>query len=251
MTSTAIAGIVLACVFGGALLGMSARAVLPEHHLSADTKDVVKLAIALIATVSALVLSLLISTAKGAYDTRGSELVQMSVNIVLLDRALAHYGPETKDARSLLRQSVTTAIERFWPADDRQPPGFDKAATPVEDLYDKIQELSPQTDAQRSLQTLALKATMDLGQLRFLIIEQAGHSVPTGFLVVLIFWLTVIFASFGLFAPANGTVYFVFLVCAISVAGAIFMILELDRSFEGVIQISSAPLRQALSRLGQ
>src|SRR6266436_1096282 len=108
----AVAGIVFACVFGGALLGMFLRGALPEHHLSGDTKDVVKVAIALIATMGALVLSLLISTAKSAYDTRSSEVVQMSSDILLLDRMLARYGPEAKDARSLLRRSVTAGIER-------------------------------------------------------------------------------------------------------------------------------------------
>jgi hypothetical protein len=247
----AIGVIVFACVLSGAFFGMFIRAALPEHHLSADTKDVVKIAIALIATMAALVVSLLISSAKTAYDTRGSELVQMSVDIVLLDRVLAHYGPETADARSLLRQSVTAAIDRFWPTDGRQPAGFDQAASPAETLYDKIQELSPRTDSQRSLQAQALQAAMELGRIRFLLIEQSGHSIPMAFLVILIFWLTIIFASFGLFAPANATVRSVFVVCSLSISGAIFLILELDRSFEGLIQISSVPLRQALAQLGK
>jgi hypothetical protein len=251
VSSIAIAGVVFACIFGGALLGMSLHAALPEHHLSADTKDVVKVAIALVATMGALVLSLLISTAKSAYDTRGNELVQMSADIVMLDRTLAHYGPETKDTRALLRRSLTAAIERFWPANGVQPAGFEPTVSPIESLYDKIEELSPQTEAQRSLQAQALKVTTDLGHTRFLLFEQAGSSIPVPFLVVLVFWLAIIFASFGLFAPRNATVTGVFLVSALSVSGAIFLILELDRSFEGMIQVSSAPLRQALGRLGQ
>lgn len=246
----AIAGIVFASVFAGALLGMFLRAVLPEHHLSGDTKDVVKVAIALIATMGALVLGLLISSAKSAYDTRNSELVQMSADIVLLDRVLARYGPETKDARSLLRRSLAAGIELHWPTNGARPAGF-PTASPLEALYDKIEELSPQTDSQRSLQAQALKMTMDLGHTRFLLLEQAGSSIPLAFLVLLAFWLTVIFASFGLFAPPNATVAAVFLVCALSVSSAIFLILELDRSFEGTIQVSSAPLRQALARLGE
>src|SRR5579863_6571692 len=98
MSEMAIAWVVFGCVFGGALLGMFLRRSLPESHFSGETKDVVKVAIALIATMAALVLGLLISSAKSAYDTRNGALMQMSVDILMLDRGLAHYGPETKDA---------------------------------------------------------------------------------------------------------------------------------------------------------
>src|SRR5208282_2243597 len=247
----AIAGIVFACVFGGALLGMLLRSALPEEHLNAETKDVVKVAIALIATMTALVLSLLVSSAKSAYDTRNNELAHMSADIVQLDRALAHYGPETKDVRFMLRNTVAGALERYWPANSVRTASLVPTASPFETIYDKIQELSPQTDYQRSLQSQALKATTDLGHTRLLLFEGIGSSIPVPFLVVMVFWLTVIFASFGLFAPANAIVTTVFVVCALSVSGALFLILELDRSYEGMIQVSSAPLRQALAQMGQ
>jgi hypothetical protein len=230
---------------------MRLRTVLPEPHLNTDTKDVVKLAIALVATMTALVVSLLISSAKTAYDTRSNELLQTSVDIVTIDRLLVHFGPEAKDARVLLRDSVQAAIERVWPSDGARPTEIDPRESPAEALYDKIAELVPQTDAQRALRTQALTMAMDLGRLRMLLLVQEHGSIPTAFLVVLIFWLTVIFGSFGLYAPANATVTTVFLICSLSISGAIFLILELDRSFEGPMQISSAPLRQALAHLGQ
>jgi hypothetical protein len=251
MSSMAIAWIVFACVFAGALLGMCLRSVLPEKHLSGDTKDVVKVAIALIATMAALVLGLLISTAKNAYDTRSNSLVQMSANLVMLDRALAHYGPETNDTRSLLRNSMTAAVERFWPTSGARPTDFKSAASPFEAIYDQIERLSPQNDYQRSLKAEALTMTTDLEHTRLLLFEGLGSSIPVPFLVVIVFWLTIIFASFGLFAPANAIVTSVFVVCALSVSGALFLILELDRSYTGMIQVSAAPLRQALARLGQ
>src|SRR5271167_583287 len=114
MSPTAIACIVLACVFGGALLGMALHRILPEHHLTADSKDVIKLGIALTATMSALVLALLISSAKGSYDTQRNEITQLSASVILLDRVLAHYGPEAKEARVLLRRTATGMIERIW-----------------------------------------------------------------------------------------------------------------------------------------
>jgi hypothetical protein len=177
-SSIAIACIAFACVFGGALLGALLRTVLPEEHLSTDTKDVVKLGIALIATMAALVFSLLILSAKGTYDTRGNQLLQVSADIMLLDRVLARYGPETKDARAMLQRSVAAAIERFWPANRDQPETIDPRASPVEALYDKVQELSPQTEVQRSLQSQASTIALDLGRMRVLLFERLGSSIP-------------------------------------------------------------------------
>ena len=142
VSAIAIGGIVFVCVFGGALLGVFLHSTLPEHHLSTDTKDVVKLAIALVATMSALLLSLLVATAKSAYDTRSNQLTQMSADIVVLDRLLVHYGPETKEARALLRSSVATGLERFRPADHGGPASLEPTGA-FEIIYDKIEELSP------------------------------------------------------------------------------------------------------------
>jgi hypothetical protein len=202
----------------------------------------VKLGIALIATMAALVLSLLIASAKSTYDTRRNQLLQVSADIMLLDRVLAHYGAETKDARAMLQRSVANSIEQFWPADGDRPATLDRRASSVEALYDNIQRLSPQSEVQRSLQNQASTIALDLGRTRVLLFEQLGSSIPVPFLVVLVFWLCIIFASFGLFAPRNATVIATFFVCALSVSGAIFLILELDRSFEGLLQVSGAPL---------
>jgi hypothetical protein len=250
MSSAAIGGIVFACVFAGALLGMFLHTALPKHHMSADTKDVVKVAIAVIATISALVVSLLISSAKSSYDSRCKALLQASADIVLTDHMLAHYGPESREARALLRQLVTTAIERGWPNNGARPAGIDPNASPAEALYDKIAELVPQTDSQRTLQVQALNKAIELGRMRLLLFAQLGSSIPLAFVAVLVFWLTLIFISFGLFAPRNATVTAIFFACSLSISGAVFLILELDRSPEGIIQIPSAPLRLALSLLG-
>jgi hypothetical protein len=243
--------IVLACVFGAAMIGMALRTILPEHHMSADSKDVIKLAVGLTATMSALVLALLIASAKGSYDAQKNELIQMSANAVLLDRVLAHYGTDTKDAREVLRASVDRIIEQIWPSEGNRASQSGANTASGEILLDKIQELSPQNEGQRSLQAQAQKMAIDLGQTRWLLIEQRGSSIPMPFLVLLIFWVTIIFLSFGLFAPRNATVIGALLLCALSVSGAIFMILELDRPFEGLIQISSAPLHNAAANIGK
>jgi hypothetical protein len=247
----AIGWIVFALVFGSALLAMFVHRLLPEEHLSSDSKDVVKLGIALVATMSALLLSLLVASAKSAFDTRSNQLTQASADIVLLDRALARYGHETKEARALLQRSVIVTIERFWSAEGIKSIMNDPGASPVEALYDKIETLTPQNDAQRSMQSQALTLAADMARTRLLLFEHLGASIPVPFLVVLVFWLCIIFASFGLFAPRNATVITVLCVCALSVAGAIFLILELDRSFEGLLQVSGAPLRATLAQLGR
>ena len=246
MSAIGIGLIVLVCVFGGSILGMVLHTILPEQHLSADSKDVIKLGMGLIATMSALVLALLTNSAKGSFDTQRNELTQMSANIILLDRVLAHYGPETKDARDLLKGTVNNMINRMWPQEGSGPQLQPVAA---EAFYDKIQALSPQNDVQRQLQAQAVKISVDIGQSRWLLFEQGGRSIPMPFLVLLIFWVTVIFLSFGLFAPRNATVIVTLFLCALSLSGAIFLILELDHPFGGLVSISSAPLRSALSQI--
>ena len=81
--------------------------------------------------------------------------------------------------------------------------------------------------------------------------EQSRSSIPMPFLVVLVSWLAVIFAILGLLAPRNGTVYVVILVCALSVSTAVYLILEMDQPFEGILQISSAPLQSALTEIAR
>jgi Protein of unknown function (DUF4239) len=251
MTSTIIAAIVFACLFGAGLLGVRVRAILPENHLSPDTKDAVKVGMGLVATMAALVLGLLVASTKGAYDAQKAEVTQMAAKIVFLDRVLANYGSETAETRDLLRRSVGSAINRMWPDGKiSQPAQLDPSATSGEAFFNSIQQLSPQNDAQRSLKSQAVQVTTDVGQMRWLLFEQTESSISLPMLIVLIAWLAIIFMSVGLFAPPNATVIVALMLSALSVAGAIFLILELDMPFDGVIQISSAPMRNALNHLG-
>jgi len=246
----AVSLIVFTCVFGGALLGMLLRSALPEHHLSSDSKDIVKLGMGLVGTMAALVLSLLVASAKGSYDVQGSELTQLSANVVLLDRVLAHYGPETKEARDLLRGVVARLLDRLWSKDGASSAPSDPSSA-GEAFFEKIQGLSPKDERQRSLQTQASNIAIVLGQMRWSMYEQGTTSVSVPLLVVLVLWLTLILGSFGLFAPANATVITSLCLSALSVSGAIFLILEMYSPYSGVIQVSSAPVRAALAHLGQ
>ena len=253
MSSFTVALFAFACIFGGALSGLLLRAFLPQHHLSEDSRDVVKLGAGLVATLAALVLGLLISTALGSLNTMGSELTESSAKVIELDRVLASYGPETKEARDLLRGSVVTAIGLVWPEEKASPIRIDsvEVASGVERIQGKLRELSPRNDSQRLLQPQALQIASELAQSRWLLIEQTQSSLPTAFLIVLVFWLTMLFVCFGMLAPRNGTVLAVLFVSAISVSGAIFLILEMNTPLTGIIKVSSAPLRKALEHLGK
>src|SRR4051812_13132966 len=159
MSALAISCIVFACIFGGALVAMFVQRILPEHHLSPESRDTVKLGMGLVATLAALVLGLLIATAKGTYDTQSGAVTDLSTNVLLLDRTLALYGSDTKEARDLLRGGVESTLDRLWPEGGTQPasltPGEARAA--AEATYQKIANLAPQNDSQRALKARALE----------------------------------------------------------------------------------------------
>lgn len=252
MSALAIALIVFTCVFGSAMLGLKLHSVLPEHHRGADSKDVVKLGTGLLATMAAVVLGLLITSAKESFDKTQEELLQSAAKIVMLDRVLAQYGPETKEIRDLIRRNTAATIETLFSEDAAARTEYDTPETMarMEDVRAKISALSPQNHDQRSLHLRALDINSEVALGRWVLITQ-NTSISTPFLVVLVLWLTVIFASFGLFAPRNETVIATLFVCALSVSGAIFIVTEMSSPLSGLIQISGAPLRSALAQLGQ
>ncbi len=246
MSSFAISSIVFACAFGGALLGMFLKAILPPHHLSDESKDIVKLGMGLVGTMAALVLGLLVASAKGSYDTQSTALTHLSANVALLDRVLAHYGPETKEVRAILRVAVLRMLNQVWSKDGAQSAAVLEPSTRSEILVDQIQELAPKNERQRSLQSRVMSMLVDLGQTRYFMYTQGTTAVSVPMLIVLVLWLTAIFISFGLFAPFNATV-----ISSLAVSGAIFLILEMYAPYGGLIQISDAPLSAALAHLGQ
>ena len=244
--------IIFGVVFAGALLGVFLHQGLPEHHLADNSKGIVQLVMGLIATMSALVLGLLIASAKSAYDTQSRELVQLSAQIIQCDRILSLYGPEALEARQRFRTAVERGIDRIWPSDRPQSANLalEGNAKVSADFVTFIANLDPHTNAQRFAQSRALEIAADISRTRVLMFEESGSSIPLPFLVVLVFWLVIIFTAFGLFAPANPTVIAALLVGAASVAGALFLILELDRPYEGLMRLSGAPLRAALAQIG-
>ena len=251
MNPLVISLLVFTCLFGVGFLATRLRTVVPEHHLGADTKDTVKLAMGLVATMTALVLGLLVASAKGSYDAERSGIITVSAKLVMQDRMLAHYGPETAASRALLHRDVEDMIAGLWPDTKSGHVQLDPSGSPGDALYDTIQKLTPKDDEQRALKTQALNIAVELGQIRWLLFEQSGSAISSPLLAVVICWLAILFFSFGLFAPPNNTALVSLMISALSVAGAIFLILELDQPFDGLIHISSGPMQLALAHLGR
>jgi hypothetical protein len=233
---------------GAALLGRRIHRYLPEDHLSDSSRDSVKLAMGLVATMTALVLGLLVSSAKDAYDTKRSEVIQMAAKISFLDRVLALYGPEAAVARTELRAAITDAVQRIWPIDRSRPGQLAPSEQAGDSVYVTIQGLSPHDDTQRALKTQIANLMVDLGQLRALLIAQSIPSISMPMLIILVSWLVVIFFGFSLIAPPNSTTTLALVAAAFSVACAIFLILELDQPFGGLIHIPSEPIINVLER---
>jgi hypothetical protein len=244
---------IFVCVFCSALLGLFMRTLLPEHHLDNDSLDVVKLATGLIATMAALVLGLLISSAKSSYDAVNAKVTQEAASVILLDRVLARYGPQTQEIRSLLKQDVVTGLRQVSSGDPAQLTRLrgPEALKRSENIEQKLEELTPQTDSQRRLQAHAIEMTNDLLAVRELGLIQAAGSTPIALLVTLVLWLCIIFGAFGLFTPSNATVTTALFLGSLSTSIAIFLILEMTTPLDGLVTVSLAPMRDALALLGR
>ncbi|MFM0226990.1 bestrophin-like domain [Paraburkholderia dipogonis] len=243
---------VFLCVFSSALLGLYLSSVLPDHHLSEASSSAIKLAIGLVATIAALVLGLLISSAKGSFDTVNNDLIHNAANIIRLDSVLSEYGPRTQDLRGSLRRNYAAWIDLLASSDATRAARLNSPEIigRMEEFQRRITALEPTSDAQRELRARALRIADDVFTARSLALLQRAGSLPLPLLVVLVCWLSIIFGTFGLLAPRNGTLIVAYLLCALSASGAIFLILEMDTPLDGIVKIPIAPMRDALARLG-
>jgi hypothetical protein len=261
MNSIVVAGIVFASALGGALFGMLLQRVLPEKYLQHETKDIVRLGTGLIATMAALILGLLVSSAKSSFDEESNSFRELALNVVLLDRKLAHFGDEAAPARAQLKRTVEQTLDSLWPEQApgqgaeqvvAKSPGIDDRKITAEGAatLEALRQLPAHDDMQKMYKTEALQLSSDLAKDRWRLSQSTDGSLPPTFLVVLAFWLSVLFGSFGLFSPRNLLAFAALVVCAASVAGAVFLIVDLDQPLDGLVRVSSSSLRDALSKLG-
>ncbi len=240
-------------IFGGALLGMRLQYMLPGHHLSKETQDLVKLCAGIVATLTALVLGLLVSSAKSSFDAINTGIVQASANIIFLDRTLARYGPQAEPVRQQLKYTIAADINAVWPDEKSGDPGLNaiERKNAMESVQDKLNDIEPDTEARRGMFAQAQQIAANLAQSRWLIIEETHNILPHPLLTILVFWFTLLFVSFGLFAPRNLTAITVMFVGACAISVAIYLVLELNHPFDGLVRISSTPWRNALQHLGR
>lgn len=251
MSALVLSLLIFALVVTGILLGATLRRALPQTHLSKEAQDVVRLGVGLIATMSALVLGLLIASAKSTYDTQSTQVKQITANIILLDNLLRQYGPETEPIRKGIRATLPTFVEKLWNEKSTSGPhNYFESLEGGERIYAAIQGLAPKSDVQKLLQARLIQIANDIAQTRMLLFVSAADSMPTPFLVILVFWLVIIFASFTLFSDLNRTVAALLALFAFSASCGIFLVLEMSRPFNGIMMISSEPLRNALAPLG-
>src|SRR6516165_1009086 len=257
------AGLLLVILLGSAAFGLFARPFLSEAHRSRETTDFVQLVVTMLVTFVAVVLGLLTSSAKASFDQVGNELKGLSVALIQLDRSLRQWGGEAETARQLLREYTAAVIAGTWRQEKRLGVGDGASlansgsigSPALGDLLSRVEldirRLEPQDPMQRRLAATCVAQFERLMQLRWRLVEDSGGSISTPFYVILAFWLVVVFASFGLSAPRNLLSYATVTLGALAIASAIYVIVDLDRPFDGIFRVSSQPLRDALGELGR
>ena len=250
MSPVATSSIVFAWTITGAAGGRWLRTVLPEDHLNSDSRDVMKLVTGIVGTILALVLGLLVSSSRTFFETQSGELQQLSAQVILLDRVLAFYGAEAKDTREFLRESIARLLEQLSANKRTGTSALDPSAG-SDSIFEAIQHLSPRDESQRALRSQALAIVTDLGRTRWLMYEQTVSQMPAALLIVIGFWLSMMFFSFGVLAPRHPTMLAYLVLGAFCVSAAIFVILEMYNPYGGLIRISSAPIKAALDHLGK
>jgi hypothetical protein len=246
-------GAIIALLLAGATVaGAFISGLLPGHHLSTESKDAIKLATAVVGTLSALALGFLVASAKTTFDDAETELKSSAARLVLLDRVMAQYGPATAEPRALLAALVKARIDDMSTgANGESPQGTLRDELGIEPVQKLLRVLAPESEVQRLVKARALEVSSAIAEAHWLVMESGDEGLPTAFLVVLAFWLTVIFLTFGLLSPHNATVLSIIIVCAISVGGAVFIVNDMAHPYGGLIHVSDEPLRVALSKMGR
>jgi len=250
MNSVEISILAFSLVFGGALLGIYFGPFLGTNQLKAETRNHVQWSVGLLTSMFALLLSLQLSSGKTHFDAQEQDVSLLVSKALTLDRILLHYGPEAQVAREALRESAVGLLNRVWPGEQSVASSW--VPTGSEDnVYDKIQALSPKDEEHRSERMLALEMAIDLGQLQWKSATTIRSSTAVPLMIVEIAWATIIFVNLGLLAPRNATVIVSLAVCASAVSGGFFLIAEMNTPFGGLLHASSAPAREALKYLAR
>jgi hypothetical protein len=249
MSSTAAFLASFASILIGAAIGMVLRRALPADLLEGGSKEAIRLGAGFLSTLAALVIGLMIASAKNTYDNQNSNIRQLGTNAVLVDQMLTKYGPEAIAARTLLREIIPSATARIWRENVKGGGSTFVVSETAERFYNAVEGLKPGNAERTSLKSRIIHLTTDMGRTRLLVFTQGDDGIPLPFFVVLVFWLVVIFASFSLFAEPSPLVIASTLLFALSVSSALFLIVDLSHPFEGLMQISNHHLHMVLPKI--
>lgn len=239
-------GLILVSIGGGLFL----RYRLPDSHLSGDSKDVIRLATALIGTMAAVVVALLFASTRSTYEATNSHVARLTAGVVELDQLLKEYGgPESNVLRRALRSDVASMVSAIWRDNAPVTGALLRPVTQEESVLYKLRQLEPKTPLQNAVKTRALTVSNDIEQTRLTLLSQPPDSLSRPFIAVLVLWLCFIFASFSMSSKANPTLVTVLLICGFTAATAIYLILELGQPFDGLLQLSHKALSHALPPL--
>ena len=250
MNPAVVGAIVFACTFGGALFGFWLQKR-RKHDLDLESSETIRQSIGVVATMTALILGLVTASAKSSFDEVTFAVETSARDILTLDRLFARYGPETSELRADLKDAVARRVAMIWPQGSSRPAQLDpsKLSPDAEGFAERIRALTPRDESQQWLQARARESAEKILEARWLASAYSGASVSGLFLVVLLFWLTITFVSYGLVAARNSTVVIVLFFCAVSAGSALFLILEMDGPFVGMLKVSADPMHFALAHL--
>jgi hypothetical protein len=243
-----------------AAIGFFVHSRLPEQHRSAQSIGLVQLVIGLLVTFIAIVLGLSTTSVKAGFDTAYNARGHYAGELAQMDRCLRDYGPETAPIREQLRAYVAAVIASTWP---NEPPPASVSypdaskmarsrenpilASLVNAVGLKTRSLLPPDQLHKNLMAACVQDYRDLIQARWTVIEGLRQSISTPFYWVLVFWLAILFGSFGLTAAPNPMIATVIALCALSVSAAVLVIKDLDEPYGGLFGIPSASMRDALA----
>jgi hypothetical protein len=251
MSSIVVTSIVFASILGSGLVGIAVRRAIPVDYLGSGEKEVARLVTGLMTTMAAIVLGMLVSSAKASYDARTNEVAEISSEVVTIDRMLSKYGEETAEIRAQFRLLVQAGVNRIWPTQSTVQTEL-KPRDDGDILVDELRLLAPKSDAQAQVKVQVLGMVVELRKTQWLLFLKSKQSaLPIPLLLVVVSWLALIYLSFGLFTPPSPTIIVTFIFGALAVSGAVLIILELYTPFRGVLRISSEPILQALGQMGR
>jgi hypothetical protein len=272
MIQLLVASLVFVSVLTGAAIGMWLRYRLPENHVDEDSLDVIKSMTGMISVLSALVLGLLAANVRSDFESLNGQVRDFGAHLVMLDNTLRDMGAPADTARHMLLDYTTKAIDAVWGAKAAsQKPilerGADAARSVVSRVFGGTDVIWRERDdgapvlgsvrllvanmdsANPALRASALRTLEYLLQARWILHERTASPILPPFMLLLTFWITAVFMSFGLAAPRNATVRIGFVVCAATLASCFYMTVEMDLPFDGFLTIGNTPLRDAVSHM--